>query len=369
MNPKKLKVTFHHQEVGILALMSSEKVCFQYSLDWLKNGFSISPLSLPLIDKLYVPKDMTFDGLFGVFADSLPDSWGSLLLSRHIQQQGISYRSLNVLDKLSYLGEDALGALRYEPCYPQEKREPVKDYDLLKTGFDKVIENKPTALDELFRLGGSSGGTRPKAHVLINGEEWIVKFPYRYDPPDIGKMEYDYNVSAKACGLDVPEFALFPSQLTSGYFGEKRFDRENGLTKHVITLSGLLEVSPDFPSLDYLSFFRLTDMLTENTEELWKVFRILCFNVFSHNVDDHSKNFSFIYDETKKSYRLSPSYDLTGSTGEKEHEMTLLHQGNPTEKDIRDFLFLSRLDVPTGLREMARIQKQVNSDLGKYLKR
>lgn len=44
------------------------------------------------------------------------------------------------------------------------------------------------------------------------------------------------------------------------------------------------------------------------------MFRRMCFNVFAHNRDDHSKNFSFVYDTESETWRLSPAYDLTYST-------------------------------------------------------
>lgn len=85
-----LNVFYDNRHVGTLALTSSHKVAFQYSEEWLRNGFSISPFSLPLEKKVFVPSEGYFDGLFGVFADSLPDNWGRLLLSRLLKERNIS---------------------------------------------------------------------------------------------------------------------------------------------------------------------------------------------------------------------------------------------------------------------------------------
>ena len=47
-------------------------------------------------------------------------------------------------------------------------------------------------LDELFRMGGSSGGARPKILTEIDGEEWIIKFPSSEDGKESGRQEYEY---------------------------------------------------------------------------------------------------------------------------------------------------------------------------------
>ena len=75
-----LQVYYGEILVGTLALTADYKAAFQYAQEWLENGFSISPFSLPLKNQVFVPTKDYFSGLFGVFADSLPDNWGRLLL-------------------------------------------------------------------------------------------------------------------------------------------------------------------------------------------------------------------------------------------------------------------------------------------------
>ncbi len=60
----------------------------------------------------------------------------------------------------------------------------------------------------------------------------------------------------------------------------------------------------------------------------------MCFNVFYKNRDDHGKNFSFLYDEESKGYRLSPAYDITSLPNKPEHEMTVNMNRKPTEMDL-----------------------------------
>ena len=110
------------------------------------------------------------------------------------------------------------------------------------------------------------------------------------------------------------ETKLFFFFFYSGYFGIKRFDRENGKKVHMVSVSGLLETSHRLPNLDYNILMKLTLELTKNYQDIEQLYRLMCFNVFAHNRDDHSKNFSFLYDENKKEWHLSPAYDLTYSS-------------------------------------------------------
>ena len=61
---KSLKVKYHNRNVGILAVTNSGEIAFSYDNEWLENGFSISPFSLPLESKVFVPKNYYFDGWF-----------------------------------------------------------------------------------------------------------------------------------------------------------------------------------------------------------------------------------------------------------------------------------------------------------------
>lgn len=196
-------------------------------------------------------------------------------------------------------------------------------------------------MDQLFRLGGSSGGARPKILTKIDGEEWIIKFPSYEDPRDIGKQEYDYSLCAKECGIEMAQTRLFPSESCSGYFGVKRFDRRKDADEqenrvHMLSVSAVLETSHRIPNLDYHLLMKLTLEITKDFSEVLRLFRLMCFNVFSHNRDDHSKNFSYLYDEQNACYRLAPAYDLTYSSSlNGEHATTVNGNGvNPGMEDI-----------------------------------
>ena len=336
-NYKYLKVFYNDILVGTLAKTPDKVVAFEYDSDWLNNGFSISPFSLPLIKKVFIPKYDPFGGLFGVFNDSLPDGWGRLLVDRLFLKNKINPAQIDNLNRLAVVQESGMGALTYKPEHRFESENNITDYDILAQECSKILESQNSEnLDELFKLGGSSGGARPKILTSIDNEDWIIKFPSSSDPKNIGEKEYQYSLCAKDCGINMTETRLFPSKVCSGYFGIKRFDRKNGKKVHMVSSSGLLETSHRFPNLDYNTLMKLTLELTRNYQDIEQLFRLMCFNVFAHNRDDHSKNFSFLFDDTKKEWHLSPAYDLTYSFSfNGEHATTINGEGkNPTLDDI-----------------------------------
>ena len=336
-NYKYLKIFYNDILVGTLAKTPDRVVAFEYDSDWLNNGFSISPFSLPLIKKVFIPKYDPFGGLFGVFNDSLPDGWGRLLVDRLFLKNKINPAQIDNLNRLAVVQESGMGALTYKPEHRFESENNISDYDILAQECSKILESQNSDnLDELFQLGGSSGGARPKILTSINNEDWIIKFPSSSDPKNIGEKEYQYSLCAKNCGINMTETRLFPSKICSGYFGIKRFDRKNGKKVHMVSVSGLLETSHRLPNLDYNTLMKLTLELTRNYQDVEQLFRLMCFNVFAHNRDDHSKNFSFLFDDTKKEWHLSPAYDLTYSFSfNGEHATTINGEGkNPTLDDI-----------------------------------
>ncbi len=336
-NYKYLKVFYNDILVGTLAKTPDRVVAFEYDSDWLNNGFSISPFSLPLIKKVFIPEYDPFGGLFGVFNDSLPDGWGRLLVDRLFLKNKINPNEIDNLNRLAVVQDSGMGALTYKPEHRFESENNISDYDILAQECSKILESQNSEnLDELFFLGGSSGGARPKILTSIDNEDWIIKFPSSSDPKNIGEKEYQYSLCAKDCGINMTETRLFPSKICSGYFGIKRFDRKNGKKVHMVSVSGLLETSHRLPNLDYNTLMKLTLKLTRNYQDIEQMFRLMCFNVFAHNRDDHSKNFSFLFDDTKKEWHLSPAYDLTYSSSfNGEHATTINGEGkNPTLDNI-----------------------------------
>ena len=336
---RKLEVYYHGRLVGYLAETPDHMVAFQYSDEWLRNGFSISPLSLPLNNNVFIPPEkcrQRFNGLFGVFADSLPDTWGELLLDRHLKTLGIDKGDISTIDRLAYIGQAGMGALEYFPVKESDFNLDASglDYDQISLECEKVLSSKETdQLDMLYRLGGSSGGTRPKIWIREGDKDWIVKFPASNDPAISGRREYAYSLCAKDCGIVMSETALADSSVCDGYFKTVRFDREKGKKIFCVTFSGLLEADFRAPSCDYGTYMKLIQMLTrDNREDKEQMYRVMCFNILTHNRDDHTKNFSFLY-TNEKGWRLAPAYDLTYSdTYWGEHTTSVCGKG----KDISD---------------------------------
>lgn len=370
-----LQVFYDGRLVGTLGMTADHKVAFQYSEAWIQHGFSISPFSLPLKSQVFVPVKDYFDGLFGVFADSLPDNWGRLLLNRLLRAHGENPDNLTVLERLAIVGASGMGALTYYPEKEIQEKQGQINLDELAEQCQKLLNTEYSdRLDELYRLGGTSGGARPKIMTSIDGEEWIIKFPAHVDGRNAGKMEYDYSCCARQCGITMSETRLFPSEKCEGYFGIKRFDRviDNGIPKriHMLTAAALLELDFEQPSLDYHSLMKLTKILTRDyPEDVSNMFRRMCFNVFAHNRDDHSKNFTYLYNEAEDRWHLSPAYDLTYSnTYYGEHTTTVDGNGrNPGEKEILAVGVAAGMEKAECKRIMKQIEDCVSQMLGKYL--
>ena len=334
----KLTVGYHDKEVGTLSSTPDRKLCvFEYSKQWLGEGFSISPLELPLRPELFIARPQPFYGNFGIFEDSLPDGYGRYLLHKALLREGIDDRNLSALDRLSIIGNSGMGALTYQPQRPVATEKEVLDFDILQAkALDVLREKQDKDAGLLLYNSGNSGGCRPKA-VFSDGEgHWLVKFRHTYDDTDIGLREYHYNEVARRCGINVPDFRL----LNDRYFATRRFDlTPTGERIHVATAGALLGISLSTPVLDYGNLLALTGYLTQSAKEVEEMFRRMEFNYLTENKDDHCKNFSFlITKDTEERWRwqLAPAYDLTlcteGYNGQ--HATSVNGTGKPTADDF-----------------------------------
>lgn len=328
----KVTVTYHNRTVGTLNMTPDNRLCaFQYDKDWSVNGFSISPLDLPLKSDLFIAKPEPFCGNFGIFEDSLPDGYGRYLLNRMLKKQGINDSELTPLQRLSIVGTSGMGALCYIPetYIGEEKTLPELD-DLQQMALDVLSERSDKDEDILYFNSGNSGGRRPKCLYHDAEGAWLVKFRHTYDPKDMGVMEYQYNEIARKCGITVPDYKL----MNGKYFSTKRFDIEHGERLHIATAGAILNESIMQPKLEYKTLLHLTGYLTQDPKQVAEMFRRMVFNVLTDNKDDHAKNFSFICREG--TWSLAPAYDLTrcsnGYNGE--HATSVNNNGNPTIEDM-----------------------------------
>jgi serine/threonine-protein kinase HipA len=340
------------RKVGRLAF-KDRQVLFEYDASFIASDIEISPIKLPLRPGIAIADTTIFDGLFGVFNDSLPDGWGRLLLDRTVEKYGIHRGQLNPLDRLAYVGRHGMGALSYEP---ELGRQHADDAPL---ALDKLAEESAAVLageneevfEELLRLNDSSSGARPKivAQVstnkkrIIHGQQelqplfahWMIKFPSSQDARDLGAIEYAYSLMAKDAGVEMPETHLFRTKRNK-YFGTKRFDRDGNGRIHMHSLGGLIHADHRSPSLDYDTVLRVTLALTRNIQDAEKAYALACFNVLAHNRDDHVKNFSFLLN-ARNEWILAPAYDLVFSYGPGgEQSMLVMGEGkNPGSAQLQ----------------------------------
>lgn len=329
----KLSVFYREQLVGLLRMSPHGRRCvFQYDKAWLRTGFSISPRFLPLQDELFIAPEEPFYGNFGIFEDSLPDGYGRYLLHRILKKQGINDASLSPIQRLSIVGSSGMGALSYLPESYVGEDKSLPDLDeLQETALLVLSEKKDDDEDLLYFNSGNSGGCRPKCLMQDAEGHWLVKFRHSYDPQDMGSMEYKYNQTARACGIDVPDFKLIRTK----YFATKRFDiNAAGQREHIATAGALLNESIRQPKLDYRNLLALTGFLTQSPAQVEEMYRRMIFNILCSNKDDHAKNFSFIC--RAGVWSLSPAYDLTlcesGYHGE--HATSVNGKGTPTLNDV-----------------------------------
>jgi len=339
-------------EVGEL-IADKKEIYFKYYKSFIDKGIEISPLKLNLSNKIYQAEPIPFDRLFGVFSDSLPDGWGKLLVDRKLISEGINLNEISNLDRLSFVGLNGLGALTYRPIFSEHffERESL-ELDIISNEVKEVLEGKSfDLLEDLYNLGGSSGGARPKIMVgynpktdhLVYGknvlpegyEHWIIKFPSSQDRVDIANIEYAYYKMANAVGLEMSESKLFTGKYGNVYFGTKRFDRSKDARFHMHSAAGLMNDNFRLSNLDYGHLMDCAFLLEKDIRAYDKVLALAAFNVFSNNRDDHSKNFSFLMDRNGK-WKFAPAYDLTFSSSSHGFHSTMIagESKQPSTSDL-----------------------------------
>jgi serine/threonine-protein kinase HipA len=335
------------QPVGRLAYRD-QIAYLEFDESFLKAGLELSPVHYNTSPGLQRPFDAKiFDGLHGMFNDSLPDGWGRLLVDRRARQLDIEPSSLTPLDRLACVGTNGIGALCYSPSI--EVWDGGKgSLDLAELAADArlVLEGDISeVLLTLGQAGGSPGGARPKALIALSKdgqavhgndnapdgyEHFLVKFPGHDDPKDIAAIEMAYAAMAQESGVIMPETRLLDGGKGKSYFAVRRFDREGMSRVHVQSASGLLYTDIRIPALDYQDLIMLTRSVTRDQRECKAMFTLAVFNVLAHNRDDHARQFSFVM-ERDGTWHMAPAYDLTWSQGPGgEHSSSVLGHG----KDI-----------------------------------
>ena len=348
---------------------------FEYAPEALTQGLELSPLHLKLRDAAYGSFPQHQHRLPGLIADSLPDGWGLLLMDRLFRQQGL--RHPGPLDRLAFIGNRAMGALRFVPASEPDAEAP--DWSLLALASESaraLAGDAGAALRELALTGGSPQGARPKALVQYDaasgqvstrsdgpGTPWLVKFPAQDEHKEACAIEQMYAELARDCGLEMPASAWFDLSSRLAAFGVARFGREQGLRVPLHSLAGLLQADFRLPgSADYTTLLRATRLLTRDEREVEKAYARAVFNVLFHNRDDHPKNFAWRLGRDRR-WRLAPAFDLSFNEGPMgQHHMDVCGEGRDVERE-----HLLRLASEGGVRRTAaeltidRMQEQAPS--------
>lgn len=368
-------------DVGRLAIRDGI-IYFEYGADFIKSSIEISPYRLPLKSGLQKFEKDIFEGLYGVFNDSLPDGWGRLLFDRAMRSKGILPQELSPLDRLASVGNNGIGALVFEPDNASYTNNNEFNLDRLAKDAEAVLSgSSDDVIAELLSRNGSSQGARPKAMIGVNKtkdtiisdaqimpngfEHWLVKFPNSSDGHDAGAVEYIYSLMAKNACVEIMETHLFPSKQYAGFFATKRFDRIGSQRLHAHTACGLLHSDFRTPSLDYSELLTLTRSLTRDIREVVKMYRLAVFNVLTHNRDDHSKNFSFLMNE-KGEWKLAPAYDLTFSSGPNGEQSTSV-MGEGKNPNVQHLTGLAK-EAGISATDASLIIEQTNAALADWQK-
>ncbi len=319
---------------------------FEYDHDFIGRGMEPSPIKMPVrVGRVYSFGEFstsdTFKGLPGMLADSLPDTYGRALFEKWLSV--IGRQSSNPVESLCFLGKRCMGALEFEPAIELANNsnqlfeinslvEVASEALKQKNDFSTSLsDDKKTAIAEILRLGTSAGGQRAKALIAYNKETKEVRsgqvdapkgFGYYLikldgvsattgfrETQNYGRLEYSFYELVRKCGIDMTESGLIEEN-GRAHFITKRFDRQNGKKVHMQTLCGIAHY--DFRLLHGYSYeqaFNVMRTLRLPYSQAREMYRRLVFNVVARNQDDHTKNISFLMDESGK-WRLSPAYDM-----------------------------------------------------------
>ncbi|WP_454846005.1 type II toxin-antitoxin system HipA family toxin [Pseudomonas farris] len=317
--------------VSTTAITGRPQIMFEYSNEAKSRGLELSSYTLPLKGfqlRRGFPSHQL--GLPGPVYDSLPDGWGMLLMDRLFRRRNLNTARIGPLERLAYIGNNAMGAMSFEPVVPEGQAPQVHvSLDLLAAEVREVLNGEGGEfLQTLLLVGGSPQGARPKALVYRDPrtgafttavkpgfEAWLIKFPAKEEHPEVCAIEMVYAESLRMCGIQTPDSQYFslPNGLTA--FASKRFDRLDGQRVPMQSLAAFTGADYQSPgALDYVNFLRATHMCTNDVREKAIAFERAVFNVAFNNRDDHPKNFAYLMSPTGE-WKLAPAYDVTFCEG------------------------------------------------------
>ncbi len=351
------EVSLWGRTIGAVSWDAARRVAnFEYDAAFAGSGIEVAPLTMPLARRIYsfpALSKLTFRGLPGLLADSLPDDFGNALIDKWLALQGRAPDSFDPVERLCYTGSRGMGALEYAPTLgPASALEgPAAqlDFDALTALAADILRTRDhlqgsfaapaqeNTLSDILRIGTSAGGARAKAIIAWNPQTqevrsgqvkagkgfsyWLLKFDgikgnrdkELDDPEGYGLIEYGYYLMACAAGISMAESLLLRENGRS-HFMTKRFDRlDNGGKLHMQTLGALAHFDFRQPgAYSYEQALQVVRQLRLPMESVEELFRRMVFNILARNQDDHVKNTAFLMQPSGQ-WSLAPAYDMTYS--------------------------------------------------------
>lgn len=379
-----VQVSIWGKNVGLLS-WDDKRGCssFQFDRDFINNGLDIAPLVAPLSSAIVQRgfpisgnKEKPYYGLPEFIADSLPDHWGNVVFQKWLEKNNLHTRQINAVDRLSFIGKRAMGAFEFQPAHIKEDASiDIKLsslYELANRIFNdrqnvSIDVNNGLIIEDLYKVGTSAGGQRPKAIIAIDETTGIIRsgqadlpqsfkhYILKFDTskPDefpFTKIEMAYYLMARDCGIDMMPSKLVEIEGTQNFLTQ-RFDRVDGIRIHTQTMAAMSSFADTYEDL-----FVIGRKINLTAEEQTQQYRRMVFNILAGNVDDHTKNFSFLMYPNGE-WHISPAYDLIFSIDPdsrffRNHELSVRgKRNNITRKDLIDFAKAQDIKNPTNIIE------------------
>lgn len=369
--------------IGILSADKSKgrkTFSFEYDRKWISSSEQV--LLDPDLAWYSGPQYPNKKQNFGIFLDSLPDSWGRTLMQRREAQkakdEGRAVRKLHDTDYLlGVYDESRMGALRFKtdpsgPFLDTSSGTTVPPWTTLGELEKAVRSIEREGEDEdirewilmLLGPGSSLGGARPKANFTDrNNELWIAKFPSRNDNTDNAAWEYVAWRLAVRSGIIMAESRITILTGNHNTFLTKRFDRKKKERIHfasAMTMTGNNEdtIRENRPSyLEIAEFIKFSG--ASNKDDLHQLWRRIVFNIAISNTDDHMRNHGFIL--TEKGWRLSPAFDINPSVDKNGLALNIDTDNNELNfslaQDVGEFFMLNKAEMKRILDEVRSVVK------------
>ena len=379
-----VQVSIWGKNVGLLS-WDDKRGCssFQFDRDFINNALDIAPLVAPLSSAVVQRgfpisgnKEKPYYGLPEFIADSLPDHWGNVVFQKWLEANKLHTRQINAVDRLSFIGKRAMGAFEFQPAHIKEDASIDIKLSSLYELANRIFNDRQNVsidisngliIEDLYKVGTSAGGQRPKAIIAIdettgiirsgqadlpqNFKHYILKFDTgKPDDFPFTKIEMAYYLMARDCGIDMMQSKLVEIEGTQNFLTQ-RFDRVDGIRIHTQTMAAMSSFADTYEDL-----FVIGRKINLTAEEQAQQYRRMVFNILAGNVDDHTKNFSFLMYPNGE-WHISPAYDLIFSIDPdsrffRNHELSVRgKRNNITRKDLIDFAKAQDIKNPANIIE------------------